>query len=184
VRANDPSIDQRTFRPEPLPFVVVIIDELADLMMIVGKKVEELIARLAQKARASGSPDTGHAAPVGRCHHRADQGQHPDAHRLPGLGQGRLAHDPRPDGRRIAARARRHAVPAARHLDARRACTAPSCPTRKCTAWWKALKSAARPNYIDEVLEGPRTPIPGFAGEEDEAGEDGLVDAGAGSAVR
>ena len=38
----------------PLPFVVVIIDELADLMMIVGKKVEELIARLAQKARASG----------------------------------------------------------------------------------------------------------------------------------
>ncbi|MET0657397.1 MAG: DNA translocase FtsK 4TM domain-containing protein, partial [Steroidobacteraceae bacterium] len=39
---------------EELPFVVVIIDELADLMMIVGKKVEELIARLAQKARASG----------------------------------------------------------------------------------------------------------------------------------
>ena len=38
----------------PLPFVVVIIDELADMMMIVGKKVEELIARLAQKARASG----------------------------------------------------------------------------------------------------------------------------------
>jgi len=39
---------------QPLPFIVVIIDELADLMMIVGKKVEELIARLAQKARASG----------------------------------------------------------------------------------------------------------------------------------
>ncbi len=39
---------------EPLPFVVVIIDELADMMMMVGKKVEELIARLAQKARASG----------------------------------------------------------------------------------------------------------------------------------
>src|SRR5881227_2173187 len=38
----------------PLPFIVVIIDELADLMMIVGKKVEELIARLAQKARAAG----------------------------------------------------------------------------------------------------------------------------------
>jgi S-DNA-T family DNA segregation ATPase FtsK/SpoIIIE len=37
-----------------LPFIVVIIDELADMMMIVGKKVEELIARLAQKARASG----------------------------------------------------------------------------------------------------------------------------------
>lgn len=43
--------------PEPLktmPFIVVIIDELADLMMVVGKKVEEQIARLAQKARASG----------------------------------------------------------------------------------------------------------------------------------
>ncbi|MEM9533933.1 MAG: DNA translocase FtsK 4TM domain-containing protein, partial [Pseudomonadota bacterium] len=37
-----------------LPFIVVIIDEFADMMMIVGKKVEELIARLAQKARASG----------------------------------------------------------------------------------------------------------------------------------
>jgi S-DNA-T family DNA segregation ATPase FtsK/SpoIIIE len=43
--------------PEPLqemPHVVVLIDELADLMMVAGKKVEELIARLAQKARASG----------------------------------------------------------------------------------------------------------------------------------
>ncbi|MCK6405152.1 MAG: DNA translocase FtsK 4TM domain-containing protein [Rhodocyclaceae bacterium] len=43
--------------PEPLktlPHIVVVIDELADLMMVVGKKVEELIARLAQKARASG----------------------------------------------------------------------------------------------------------------------------------
>jgi DNA segregation ATPase FtsK/SpoIIIE, S-DNA-T family len=39
---------------EPLPLVVVVIDELADLMMVVGKKVEELIARLAQKARAAG----------------------------------------------------------------------------------------------------------------------------------
>jgi DNA segregation ATPase FtsK/SpoIIIE, S-DNA-T family len=44
-------------QPEPLerlPHVVVVIDELADLMMVVGKKIEELIARLAQKARASG----------------------------------------------------------------------------------------------------------------------------------
>jgi S-DNA-T family DNA segregation ATPase FtsK/SpoIIIE len=39
---------------QPLPFIVVVIDELADMMMMVGKKVEELIARLAQKARASG----------------------------------------------------------------------------------------------------------------------------------
>ena len=43
--------------PEPLermPMIVIVIDELADLMMVVGKKVEELIARIAQKARASG----------------------------------------------------------------------------------------------------------------------------------
>lgn len=43
--------------PEPLdtlPMLVIVIDELADLMMVVGKKIEELIARLAQKARAAG----------------------------------------------------------------------------------------------------------------------------------
>jgi S-DNA-T family DNA segregation ATPase FtsK/SpoIIIE len=43
--------------PEPLstlPLIVVVIDELADLMMVAGKKIEELIARLAQKARAAG----------------------------------------------------------------------------------------------------------------------------------
>jgi S-DNA-T family DNA segregation ATPase FtsK/SpoIIIE len=43
--------------PEPLtqlPFIVILVDELADMMMVVGKKVEEIIARLAQKARAAG----------------------------------------------------------------------------------------------------------------------------------
>ncbi len=39
---------------DPLPMIVVVIDELADLMMVAGKKIEELIARLAQKARAAG----------------------------------------------------------------------------------------------------------------------------------
>ena len=39
---------------QPLPYIVVVVDELADMMMLVGKKVEELIARLAQKARAAG----------------------------------------------------------------------------------------------------------------------------------
>ena len=39
---------------EPLPYIVIVIDELADLMMVAGKKVEQLISRLAQKARASG----------------------------------------------------------------------------------------------------------------------------------
>ncbi|WP_407351574.1 DNA translocase FtsK [Luteimonas sp. R10] len=62
--AGQPMLDP-LFRPNPesdevaqpletLPFIVVFIDEFADMMMIVGKKVEELIARLAQKARAAG----------------------------------------------------------------------------------------------------------------------------------
>ena len=41
-------------RLQPLPFIVIVIDEFADMMMVVGKKVEELIARIAQKARAAG----------------------------------------------------------------------------------------------------------------------------------
>jgi S-DNA-T family DNA segregation ATPase FtsK/SpoIIIE len=44
-------------QPEPLeemPLIVVVVDELADLMMVTGKKIEELIARIAQKARAAG----------------------------------------------------------------------------------------------------------------------------------
>ncbi|MBM5573758.1 hypothetical protein GKO28_04800 [Deefgea sp. CFH1-16] len=41
-------------RLEHLPFIVVVVDEFADLMMVAGKKIEELIARLAQKARAAG----------------------------------------------------------------------------------------------------------------------------------
>lgn len=65
IAAGEPITDP-TFKPalpdvpeeapllETMPFIVVIIDELADMMMVVGKKVEELIARLAQKARASG----------------------------------------------------------------------------------------------------------------------------------
>lgn len=51
--AMDPSEDARP-ELEPLPYIVVVVDEFADMMMIVGKKVEELIARIAQKARAAG----------------------------------------------------------------------------------------------------------------------------------
>jgi S-DNA-T family DNA segregation ATPase FtsK/SpoIIIE len=60
IKAGTPLTNPFTLTPdnpealEELPFIVVFIDELADLMMVVGKKVEELIARLAQKARASG----------------------------------------------------------------------------------------------------------------------------------
>ncbi|WP_456952808.1 DNA translocase FtsK [Lysobacter sp. HA35] len=64
INAGQPLMDP-LFRPnaeagevprqlEPLPHIVIFIDEFADMMMIVGKKVEELIARLAQKSRAAG----------------------------------------------------------------------------------------------------------------------------------
>jgi len=52
VKSNEPGAKAPIL--QPLPHIVVVIDELADLMMVVGKKVEELIARLAGKARAAG----------------------------------------------------------------------------------------------------------------------------------
>lgn len=48
------SYDTTPKQLEPLPYIVIVIDEFADMMMMVGKKVEELIARIAQKARAAG----------------------------------------------------------------------------------------------------------------------------------
>lgn len=65
IDAGEPLLDplfephpmKASLRPdplEPLPYIVIVIDEFADMMMVVGKKVEELIARLAQKARAAG----------------------------------------------------------------------------------------------------------------------------------
>ncbi len=50
----NPELGEAPRQLETLPFIVIFIDEFADMMMIVGKKVEELIARLAQKARAAG----------------------------------------------------------------------------------------------------------------------------------
>ena len=53
-KPEDTGLQDSAPRLQPLPFVVIVIDEFADMMMVVGKKVEELIARIAQKARAAG----------------------------------------------------------------------------------------------------------------------------------
>ena len=152
-------IDQRQIPDlEPLPFIVVIIDELADLMMIVGKKVEELIARLAQKARASGIHlILATQRPSVDVITGLIKANIPDAHRLPGLGARSTRAPSSTRGRRVAARPRRHAVPAAGHVACRRACTAPSSPTRKCIAWSTRSKSAAPPTTSKKCSTGRRS---------------------------
>ena len=67
----------------PLPYVAVVIDEFADMIMVVGKAVEEYIIRLAQKARAAGIHlILATQRPTRGCHNRADQVQHPVANRI------------------------------------------------------------------------------------------------------
>jgi S-DNA-T family DNA segregation ATPase FtsK/SpoIIIE len=167
--ANDPGIDQSAIPfLEPLPFVVVIIDELADLMMIVGKKVEELIARLAQKARASGI-------------HLVLATQRPSVDVITGLIKAniptRIAFQvsAKVDSRTILDQMGAESLLG--HGDMLYLPPGTSMPTRIHGAFVSdqevhrvvnALKRAALPNYIEAVLQGPSTPIPGLAGEEDE----------------
>jgi len=51
---GDPVFETEEFQPEKMPYIVVIVDEMADLMMVAGKEIEACIQRLAQMARASG----------------------------------------------------------------------------------------------------------------------------------
>ncbi len=169
--ANDPSIDQRQIQDlGPLPFVVVIIDELADLMMIVGKKVEELIARLAQKARASGI-------------HLILATQRPSVDVITGLIKAniptRIAFQvsARVDSRTILDQMGAESLLG--HGDMLYLPPGTAIPTRVHGAFVSdqevhrvvdALKKSAAPNYIEDVLVGPSQPIPGISGEEEETG--------------
>jgi len=174
--ANDPTIDQSQI-PDltPLPYVVVIIDELADLMMIVGKKVEELIARLAQKARASGI-------------HLVLATQRPSVDVITGLIKAnipcRIAFQvsARVDSRTILDQMGAETLLG--HGDMLYLPAGTSMPTRVHGAFVSdaevhrvvvALRGGAMPNYLEDVLSGPRTPIPGFAADE---GESGTLEAG------
>ncbi len=172
--SNDPSIDQSQI-PDlvPLPYIVVIIDELADLMMIVGKKVEELIARLAQKARASGI-------------HLVLATQRPSVDVITGLIKAniptRIAFQvsAKVDSRTILDQGGAESLLG--HGDMLYLPPGTSMPTRVHGAFVsdpevhrvvEALRKSAPPTYIDEVLSGPSTPIPGLAGEEGEGGDGG-----------
>ena len=157
---------------EPLPFIVVIVDELADMMMIVGKKVEELIARLAQKARASGI-------------HLILATQRPSVDVITGLIKAniptRIAFQvsAKVDSRTILDQM--GAEQLLGHGDMLFLQPGTSVPVRVHGAFVSdqevhrvvgSLKGS-EPNYVSEILEGPSGPIPGLPGEGGEAGENG-----------
>jgi len=145
----------------PLPHIVVVIDELADLMMVVGKKVEELIARLAQKARASGI-------------HLILATQRPSVDVITGLIKAniptRIAFQvsAKVDSRTILDQSGAESLLG--HGDMLYLPPGTSVPTRVHGAFVSdqevhrvvdALRGG-EPNYIEEILEGPRGPIPGL----------------------
>jgi S-DNA-T family DNA segregation ATPase FtsK/SpoIIIE len=156
----------------PLPFVVVVVDELADMMMVVGKKVEELIARLAQKARASGI-------------HLVLATQRPSVDVITGLIKAniptRIAFQvsSRVDSRTILDQMGAEALLG--HGDMLYMPPGTSVPTRVHGAFVgdqevhrvvRQLRSAGAPVYVDEVLEGPASPVPGLKSEIGDASTD------------
>jgi S-DNA-T family DNA segregation ATPase FtsK/SpoIIIE len=159
---------------EQLPHIVVIIDELADLMMIVGKKVEELIARLAQKARASGI-------------HLILATQRPSVDVITGLIKAniptRIAFQvsARVDSRTILDQM--GAEQLLGHGDMLFLQPGTSVPVRVHGAFVSdaevhrvvaSLRGTGNgPVYVDEILDGPSTPIPGLPGENGGGGEEG-----------
>jgi S-DNA-T family DNA segregation ATPase FtsK/SpoIIIE len=159
---------------EPMPFIVVVIDELADLMMIVGKKVEELIARLAQKARASGI-------------HMIIATQRPSVDVITGLIKAnipcRIAFQvsAKVDSRTILDQGGAESLLG--HGDMLFMAPGTAAPLRVHGAFVSdqevhrvaaELKGAGEPRYLEEVLEGPSLPIPGISGEPvATGGEDG-----------
>ncbi len=150
----------------PLPFIVVIIDELADMMMIVGKKVEELIARLAQKARASGI-------------HMLLATQRPSVDVITGLIKAnipcRIAFQvsAKVDSRTILDQMGAETLLG--HGDMLYLPAGTSLPVRvhgafvadhEVHAVVRNLKKSGSPRYIDEILESPSGQTPGLAGLE------------------
>ena len=153
-----------------LPNVVVVIDELADLMLVVGKKVEELITRLAQKARAAGI-------------HLILATQRPSVDVITGLIKAnipaRIAFQvsAKVDSRTILDQSGAEALLS--HGDMLYLPPGTSVPIRVHGAFVSdaevhrvvhLLRGATPPVFIDEILSGPKTPIPGLPAEEGEEG--------------
>jgi S-DNA-T family DNA segregation ATPase FtsK/SpoIIIE len=149
---------------QPLPFIVVVIDELADMMMMVGKKVEELIARLAQKARASGI-------------HMIIATQRPSVDVITGLIKAniptRIAFQvsAKVDSRTILDQM--GAEQLLGHGDMLYLPPGTSTPTRihgafvsdnEVHAVVKNLRGTGAPNFIEEILAGPSGQVPGIDG--------------------
>ena len=190
--ANGKPLLDPTFKPQfenetapelqPMPYVVVIIDELADMMMMVGKKVEELIARLAQKARASGI-------------HMIVATQRPSVDVITGLIKANI---PCRIAFQVSAKVDSRTILdqiGAEHLlghgDMLYLPSGTSMPVRVHGAFVsdnevhsvvKALRASGKPSYIDNILDGPSgdvlglEPAAGIAGGELDGEQDPLYD--------
>jgi len=149
-----------------MPYLVIVIDELADLMILAQSEVEDSITRLAQLSRARRhAPGDRDAAALDERHHRHHQGQPAGADVVQRLLQDRLARRARRQRRRAAARQGRHAVSAAgtNKLERIHGAFVSEDEVKRLVG---NLKGQAQPTYNEALLQPP----PAEAAEAEEGG--------------